>query len=150
MKKLLFLLAALPLLLGSCSSSEESPEDEFSQRQVTKTELEANGGMWSQKKASTTYYLRFKNGAATIYEHKGGEFKDIRGFTSYSLNGDSITLEETPIYQEILGGESKYYTLYINYVHWGNETEDQLLIRGNNVPYNFQTGYYSKDIDFTE
>lgn len=150
MKKVLFLLAALSLLLGSCSSSEESPEDEFSQRQVTKTELEANGGMWSQNKSSTTYYLRFKNGAATIYEYKEGEFKDIRGFTRYSLNGDSITLEETPIYQEILGGETKYYTLYINYVHWGNEKEDQLLIRGNNPPYKFQTGYYSKDIDFTE
>lgn len=149
MKRILFLLAIMPMMFA-CSSSGDEPKDEFSQRQVTKSELEANGGMWSQDKASTKYYIRFKNGAATIYKYKNGKFDDIRGFSSYKLNGDSITFEETPIYQEILGGETKYYTLFINYIHWGNGDEDQILIRGDETPYNFQTGYYSKDIDFTE
>lgn len=149
MKKILFLLAMLPMMFA-CSSGEDVNEDEYSQRPVTKYDLENNGGMWSQTKGSHKYYLRFRDGKATIYDYKGGGFDDIRGFSKYELKGDSITLEETPIYQEILGGDTKYYTLYINWIHWGDGSEDQLLIRGDDVPYNFQTGFYNKDIDFTD
>lgn len=149
MKKFLFLWAILPMIFA-CSSSDEEQQDEYYQRAVTASDIESYGGMWSQIKGSHTYYIRFREGKATIYDYKGGEFVDIRGFTKYELKGDSITFEETPIYQEILGGETKYYTLFINLIHKGGYEEDQLLIRGDDVPYNFQVGFYSKDIDFTD
>lgn len=53
--------------------------------------------------------------------------------------------------EEILGGEREYYTLYISFVHWGHEKTtdngtggEQLLIRGDNYPYEFAIGYYNK------
>ena len=51
--------------------------------------------------------------------------------------------------------KKEYYTLYISFVHWGHEKTtdngtggEQLLIRGDNYPYEFAIGYYNKSSIF--
>lgn len=141
----------LSLLFFSCSSDDDN-KDEFSQRKVTASELESGTATYSQKKGTTTYYLVFENSSLHKWEYKGGEFTSHIYYDKYEIKGDSIYLTEKPSYYEELGGEIKHYTLYINMVHWGYDKTadygsggDQLLIRGDNFPYEFQSGYYDKN-----
>lgn len=147
MKKALFLLAMLPLILFvGCSDNEE--KDEFYQRQVTSLELESGTATWEIKYGSATHYLLFEEGHLTALEYKNRKFTNRRYFDSYRIEGDSIYLTEKGSY----GASDKKYALYINLVHWGyDKGEDgtggeQLLIRGDkdNLPYKFQEGYYDK------
>ena len=144
MKRSLFLLAVIFTLL-SCSNDDEI-RDEFSQRNVTAEELESGTATYFQTSASTTYYLVFNDGKMKSYIYKGGTFTDNRTY-DYSIDGDSIHLIKRPFMGDVLGGENEYYSLYINMVHWGYLNKgDQLLIRGDGVPYNFKTGYYDKSL----
>lgn len=150
MKNLKFVLVALlATVLCACSNNDDN-KDEFYQKKVTATELESGTATYKMKKGTKTYYLVFEDGYLTYYEYKGGQFTDNRS-VEYSIDGDSIRMIKHPYMEDVLGGEKEYYSLYINMVHWGldktSETGtggDQLLIRGDNTPYMFQTGYYDK------
>ena len=144
MKKITFLLVALMATMFCACSSDDDDKDEFYQKQVTATELEAGTATYQMTKGSKTYYLVFDDGALSAYEYKGGKITDSRYYDEYRIEGDSIYLTEKPFMEDVLGGETKHYSLYINMVHWGNKDSDQLLIRGDDVPYMFQTGYYDK------
>lgn len=149
MKKALFLLVMLPLILfAGCSDDEE--KDEFYQRQVTALELESGTATWETKYGSATHYLLFEEGHLIAFEYKNREFTNRRYFDSYKIEGDSIYLIEKGTY----GAPDKNYSLYINIVHWGFDKKDsedstggeQLLIRGDKdkLPYKFRDGYYDK------
>lgn len=147
MKSLLFLMITA-LMFAGCSKDEDN--DEFYEKQITANELEFGTGTYVMNKGSYTYYLVFKNGGLGYYTYKGGKFTSIH-FVDYSINKNDLNLVKHPYMEEILGGEKEYYTLYISFVHWGHEKTtdngtggEQLLIRGDNYPYEFATGYYDK------
>lgn len=147
MKKLFALFLFATLLIG-CSSDDDNNKDEFSQRQVTASELESGTATYKQGKGTKTYYLVFKDGALTSWEYQGGEFTN-HTYYKYEIKGDSLYLTKEPYLGEILDGDTQYYTLYINMVHWGYDKTtdsgtggDQLLIRGDNVQDKLATGYY--------
>jgi hypothetical protein len=150
MKQFVFLIIALPLLLINCTSDDTNPEDEFYHQQVTSTELESgNATYYNDSSRSATYYLVFKEGSLHSYEFRGNS-NTFRYYDKYEIKGDSIYLTEKPFYEEIFGGETKYYALYIRKVHWGFDKKSeggtggtQILIRGDNAPPNFRTGYYN-------
>ena len=136
MKKILFLLAFVPLLF-SCSSNDDNSDSGFSMTQVTKEQLESGTGTFVMTKATKEYYLSFK-GNLMYFTYNGYEISDL-SFKDYSINGDSITI-----------GDSK---LYIQMVNWGTPKTSatgtggiQLLIRGNNLPYGMKEGYYDSSV----
>lgn len=147
MKSLLFLMITA-LMFAGCSKDEE--KDEFYEKQITANELESGTGTYVMNKGSYTYYLVFENGKLGYYTYKGGKFTSIHS-VDYSINKNDLNLVKHPYMEEVLGGEKEYYTLYISFVHWGHEKTtdngtggEQLLIRGDNYPYEFATGYYDK------
>ena len=147
MKSLLFLMITA-LMFAGCSKDED--KDEFYEKQITANELESGTGTYVMNKGSYTYYLVFKNGGLGYYTYKGDKFTSIH-FVDYSINKNNLNLVKHPYMEEVLGGEKEYYTLYISFVHWGHEKTtdngtggEQLLIRGDNYPYEFATGYYDK------
>ncbi|MFQ7266176.1 MAG: hypothetical protein ACLRPS_04790 [Paraprevotella clara] len=145
MKKVFLLMALmLPMMFCGCSKDEDK-EDGFEARNVTANELESGTGVYEHVGYNTTYYIKFENGNLTSYEYKSNKFEDIRLF-EYSIEGDKLNLIKRPFMEEILGGESEYYTLKIRMYHYGNDKEDQLMITGDNAPYNFYTGWYEKSI----
>lgn len=147
MRKIL-LTMMVALLLAGCSKDEK--KDEFYEKQITAIELESGTATYVMNKGSYTYYLVFENGELGYYKYKGGKFTSIRS-VEYSISKNDLNIIDRPYMEEILGGDTKYYTLYISFVHWGFERTtdygtggDQLLIRGDNFPYEFETGYYNK------
>ena len=147
MKSLLFLMITA-LMFAGCSKDED--KDEFYEKQITANELESGTGTYVMNKGSYTYYLVFKNGGLGYYTYKGDKFTSIH-FVDYSINKNNLNLVKHPYMEEVLGGEKEYYTLYISFVHWGHEKTtdngpggEQLLIRGDNYPYEFAIGYYNK------
>ena len=146
--KNLLLLMITALMIAGCSKDEE--KDEFYEKQITANELESGTGTYVMNKGSYTYYLVFENGKLGYYTYKGGKFTSIHS-VDYSVNKNDLNLVKHPYMEEVLGGEREYYTLYISFVHWGHEKTtdygtggEQLLIRGDNCPYEFATGYYDK------
>lgn len=147
MKKIFFFLLFAPIVMQSCSSDDENG-DEFYQRQVASSELEAGTGTYSQTYGTTTYYFTFGNGRCTSMRYKDGKFlPGIHFYDKYEVKGDSLYLTDTPDeIEQALGYETKYYTLYINFVHWSSSKEQLQIMGGNNPPPSFQEGYYDKDI----
>ena len=150
MKKIIFLLIVFIATMFCACSSNDNNKDEFYQKQVTLAELESGTATYEMKKGTKTYYLVFEDRYLTYYEYMGGKFTDNRS-VEYSIDGDSIRMVKHPFMEDVLGGEKEYYSLYINMVHWGfdktSETGtggEQLLIRGDKIPYMLQTGYYDK------
>lgn len=149
MKKILFSLLVAPLLF-SCAG-DDSEKDTFQQRQVTSTELESGTATYKQTKGYKTYYLVFEKGILETWVDRDGKLTDSHRYDKYEIKGDSILLTKKPFMQGVLGGETEYYTLYINHVHWGYDKTpevsvggDQLLIKGDILPLDFATGYYDK------
>lgn len=126
----------------SCGKDED--KDEFYEKKVTSNELESGTGTYVMKKGYSTHYLTFSNGTMGYSEYKNGKFTSIR-YVNYSINDNDLKLTEE------ITGVNTYYTLYIAMVHWGYEKTtdygtggDQLQIRGDNLPYRLETGFYDK------
>ncbi len=123
----------------------------FYEKQITANELESGTGTYVMNKGSYTYYLVFKNGGLGYYTYKGDKFTSIH-FVDYSINKNNLNLVKHPYMEEVLGGEKRILYSFISvFVHWGHEKTtdngtggEQLLIRGDNYPYEFAIGYYNK------
>ena len=141
MKKILFLMITALIML-SCGKDEE--KDQFYEKSITSSELESGTATYVMVKGYSTYYLVFSNGTMGFHEYKNGKFTSRRS-VKYSVNDNDLKLTEN------LSSTNKYYTLYIAMVHWGYDKTtdygtggDQLQIRGDDVPYGLETGFYDK------
>lgn len=146
MKKItLLVIAIIAIVFTSCSKNDDV-KDEFYQRPVVLSELEAGTATYKQIKGSVTYYLVFNNGGVSCLEYRNGKFDYDIGYRC-KIDGDSIRFTKT----NFSGKESKY-SAYINLVHWGFDKTtstgvggDQLLIRiGDTAPSPLEDGYYDE------
>ena len=132
------LLLTMSMVFLSCEKEEK---DEFYERDITASELEAGYGTFSKVEGSKTHYLKFKDGILTISVFQGNKCESAVTW-NYSVNGDELYLYNA---NTIMG--TKTYSLKIEWIHWGKGRGEQLMVvarDGGSVPSGLAEGYYDK------
>jgi hypothetical protein len=134
MKKILLFTACA--LFAGCSTDEEN-KDELYLRPVTQEEMESGTGTYSHS-TKDDLFLIFEEGRVSIFDMENSYISSYQ----YNIIGDSIQLTKP----SSIFGEGESYSLFINLIHWGENVADgeQILIRGETLPYRLRTGYYDK------